>query len=59
MYYPRTLISAADRSFYFTAPKLWNILPPALRSSGSVTVFKGCRMGSSDKVSLWYMALSY
>ena len=38
--YPRTLISAADRSFYFTAPKLWNILPPALRSSGSVTVFK-------------------
>ena len=38
--YPRTLISAADRSFYFTAPKLWNILPPALRSSGSVTVFQ-------------------
>ena len=38
--YPRTLISVADRSFYSTAPKLWNILPPALRSSGSVTVFK-------------------
>ena len=35
-----TLQSAANRSFYFSAPKLWNTLPPALRSVASVNVFK-------------------
>jgi hypothetical protein len=38
--YPRTLKSAADKSFYFTAPTLWNNLPTTLRSAVSVNVFK-------------------
>ena len=37
---PRTLQSAADRSFAFVAPRLWNILPAALRSVPSLQIFK-------------------
>jgi hypothetical protein len=36
----RNLISAADKSFYFIAPKLWNRLPQTLRSAKSVHIFK-------------------
>ena len=35
-----TLHSAANKSFSFSAPKLWNTLPSSLRSSGSVNIFK-------------------
>ena len=34
------LQSAADRSFYYTAPELWNKLPEALRSSCTLEIFK-------------------
>ncbi len=36
----RKLHSAADKSFYFASPKLWNTLPTALRTSSSVYTFK-------------------
>ena len=36
----RTLASAADKAFFYAAPKLWNKLPVAVRTSCSVTVFK-------------------
>ena len=35
-----TLVSAADKGFFYAAPKQWNKFPVAVRSSGSVTVFK-------------------
>jgi hypothetical protein len=37
---PRTLQSAADKSFSFVAPRLWNKLPASLRSSNSLQIFK-------------------
>ena len=52
--YPRTLISAADRSFYFTAPKLLNIprggthifgRTGMCRSNGSLFYKKSLNMG--------------
>ena len=35
-----TLVSAADKAFFYAAPKQWNKLPIDIRSSSSVTVFK-------------------
>ena len=41
LYIPRTnLVSAGDRAFSVTGPKLWNRLPEAIRKSSSITVFK-------------------
>ena len=38
--HPRTLKSAADRSFSFVAPQLWNTLSASLRSAASIHTFK-------------------
>ena len=35
-----TLASAADKAFFYAAPKQWNKLPIDIRSSSSVLVFK-------------------
>ena len=32
-----------DRAFSVAAPKLWNALPPDIRNSGSITLFK-CKL---------------
>ena len=40
-----TLASAADKAFFYATPKQWNKLPVDIRSSSSVTGFKGCEMG--------------
>lgn len=36
----RTLKSTADKTFFLTAPSMWNSLPQSIRSTGSLPVFK-------------------
>ena len=44
----------SDHSVRTTGPILWNSIDKKLTNS---TTVKGCRMGRSDKVSLWYVSI--
>ena len=39
---PRSLSVLFDRSFFYSASKLWNVLPLNLRTASSLNEFKSC-----------------